>query len=173
MNTKTNGSPVWPYIVVGSAIGGAIGYLFLTESGRKVRRVATHPDELADSIEHAGNFLERKAKVVSDRLHGIIARAKQSIEEGERMYQEAGEYYRSRARKVENKNDQIASNIHDRVDRMNQTALSVEQSVLDPVAEVGALVRGVIHGVKRMIGKEGRPRLHERPISLQRDRHFD
>ena len=37
MEIKTNGSNVWPYIVLGSAIGGAVGYLFMTESGRKIR----------------------------------------------------------------------------------------------------------------------------------------
>ena len=67
MNMKTNGSNVWPYVVVGSAIGGAVGYLFMTESGRKIRHSLTHPDELAGNIEDARNFIERKARVVNDR----------------------------------------------------------------------------------------------------------
>src|SRR5207244_5695048 len=90
MNTdvtmKTNGSSIWPYVIVGSAVGGAIGYLLTTESGRKIRRSVAHPDELADDLEQAREFIENKARTVTERVHGILNKAKLGIEEGERAY---------------------------------------------------------------------------------------
>ena len=68
MDIKRNGSNVWPYVIAGSAIGGAIGYLFMTESGRKIRRAVTHPDELADTIEDARSFIESKAQIVTGQV---------------------------------------------------------------------------------------------------------
>ena len=53
-----NGSNIWPYVIVGSAVGGAVGYLFMTESGRRIRRTIANPEELARNIarmmEHLG-----------------------------------------------------------------------------------------------------------------------
>ena len=104
-NMRRDGSNVWPYVVGGAAIGGALGYLFMTESGRKVRYAITHPDELAENLDDAGNFIQRKARVVTDQVHGFIGKAKRSIEEGQYAYREAGQHYRSRVRQVENKNN--------------------------------------------------------------------
>ena len=53
MNTKTNSPHAWPYVIAGSIIGGALGYLYVTETGQKVRRSVTHPDEMAGNIEDA------------------------------------------------------------------------------------------------------------------------
>jgi gas vesicle protein len=141
---------MWPYVIVGSAIGGAVSYLFMTESGRKIRRAATRPDELTDTIEGARTFMERKARVVTDGVHKIINRAKRGIEEGQRSYQEAGERYRFRARQVESKNDKIASSVHNTVDKMSRTAVTVEHSVLGPICEMGALYRGIERGIRAL-----------------------
>ena len=82
MSTKINGSSVWPYVIVGSAIGGAVGFLFMTESGRKVRHAIAHPDELTDDIEGARSAIERKAQVVTTQIHKFIGKAKQSMDAG-------------------------------------------------------------------------------------------
>src|SRR5262245_5221325 len=104
IDVRNSGSNVWPYIVLGSAIGGAVGYLFMTESGRKIRYNIMHPDELANNLEGAGSLVERKARVVTEQVHGILDRAKRSIEEGQYAYREAGQQFRSRVRQVESKN---------------------------------------------------------------------
>jgi gas vesicle protein len=160
MNTKTNSSSVWPYVVVGSAIGGAVGFLFMTESGRKVRRAITHPDELNDNIESARSVIERKARVITDQVHSFIGKAKQSMEEGERAYREAGEEFRLRARRIERRNDEVTSQVHKTVEKMNQTAVTIEHSVLDPICEMGALYRGIERGIRRLFGRSS-----ERPVS--------
>src|SRR5213592_2490239 len=92
---QRNGSHLWPYVIAGSAIGGAIGYLFMTESGRKIRYTVTHPAELADAIEDARSFIESKAKMVTDQVRGAMDKAKQGLEEGQRGYRAAAQTYQS------------------------------------------------------------------------------
>src|ERR1700746_3931413 len=98
MDMQRNASNVWPYVIVGSAIGGAVGYLLLTESGRKVRHAVTHPDELADTIEDARSYIESQAKIVTDQVHRVIDKAKAGLDEGQRAYREAGQSYGSQLR---------------------------------------------------------------------------
>jgi gas vesicle protein len=133
MNMKTNGSNVWPYVVVGSAIGGAVGYLFMTESGRKIRHSITHPDELAENMEDVRSFIESKAKIVTDQVHGVLNRAKNGIEEGERAYHEAEQGFQSKVHQLQSKSGEITSDVHTVVDNVNRTAMTIEQSVLDPI----------------------------------------
>ena len=153
MNMKTNGSSVWPYVIVGSAIGGAMGYLFMTESGRKLRRTVTHPDELADSVDEARHFIERKAQVVTDQVHGVLNKARLGIEEGQLAYRQAHQDYHSKFRQIESKSHQVAAEVHRTVDNVSRTAVSIEKSVLDPISEMGALYRGIERGIRAIFGE--------------------
>lgn len=164
LGMKSSGSNVWPYVIVGSAIGGAVGYLFMTESGRKVRHAITHPDELADNIEDAREFIESKARLVSDQVHDVLGKAKHGIEEGQIAYREAGQKFQARVRQIEGKNNEITSNVHRTVDNVNRTAVTIEQSVLDPIGELSALYRGIESGVRALFGKGG-----QRPEPVYRD----
>jgi ElaB/YqjD/DUF883 family membrane-anchored ribosome-binding protein len=142
----------------------------MTQSGRKVRHALTHPDDLAANVEQAGSFLQRKASMVSDQIHGVIRKAKQSIEEGERAYREAGQQYKSQARQLETKSETIAASIHNTVDRMSRTAGTIERSVLDPICEIGAIYRGVERGIRTLLGKhKERFTPQEGPIPIMRD----
>jgi gas vesicle protein len=166
---RRNGSNVWPYIIVGSAIGGAVGYLLKSESGRKIRRSVAHPDELADNVDQARNFIERNARVVTDQVHRFMGKAKNSIEEGQYAYREAGQQYRTRARRIENKNREITADVHDTVDKISGAAAGVEQSILDPICEMGAMFRGFERGIKALLGKTRERSTPEGPIPI-RDR---
>jgi gas vesicle protein len=155
MNMKRNGN-VWPYVIVGSAIGGAVGYLFMTESGKKIRHSVTHPDDMANNLEEARKFIERKARVVTDQVHNAIGKARRGIEEGERAYREAGQQYRARVvGQIENKSHEITSGVHHTVDKVSRTATTIEHDVLDPLVEIGAIVRGVERGIRTLLGKGG------------------
>ena len=149
---KRNASSVWPYVIAGSAIGGAVGCLFMTEWCRKVRHAVTHPDELADTIEDARLFIESKARIVTDQVHNVLDTAKQGLDEGQRAYREAGQNYQSQLRNLEGKNNEIASGVHKTVDNVNRTAYTVEQSVLDPIFELTALYRGFERGIQTLLG---------------------
>jgi len=166
---RRNGSNVWPYILVGSAIGGAVGYLLKSESGRKIRRSVAHPDELADNVDQARNFIERNARVVTDQVHRFMGKAKSSIEVGQYAYREAGQEYRTRARRIENKNREITADVHDTVDKISGAAAGVEQSILDPICEMGAMFRGFERGIKALLGKARERSTPEGPIPI-RDR---
>jgi len=157
MEMKTNSSNVWPYVIAGSAIGGAIGYLFMTESGRKIRRVVTHPDELADNIEDARSFVESKAKIVTGQVRNVLDRAKEGLDQGQRAYREAEQGYQVQMRQLEGKNNEITSSVHRTVDNVNRTAVTVEKSVLDPIYELGALYRGIETGIRAVFGGKSRP----------------
>ena len=153
MNMKTNGSNVWPYVVVGSAIGGAIGYLFMSESGRKIRRSVTHPDELADSVDEARQFVEQKAQVITDQVHGLLGKARLGIEEGQLAYRQAQQDYHAKFQRIETKSNQVAADVHRSIDNITRSAVSIEKSVLDPIAEMGALYRGIERGIRSIFGK--------------------
>jgi len=149
---KTNTSNVWPYVIAGSAIGGAIGYLFMTESGRKIRHAVTHPDELADNIEDARSFVESKAKIVTGQVRNVLDKAKAGLDQGQRAYREAEQGYQVQMRQLEGKNNEITSSVHRTVDNVNRTAVTVEKSVLDPIYELGALYRGIEAGIRTVLG---------------------
>jgi gas vesicle protein len=166
MNIKSNGSNVWPYVIAGSAIGGAVAYLFATDSGKKIRRSMTNPDELTRNIESARDFLERKADVVTGKVHSVIDKAKRSIEEGQLAYRDAEQDYRSRARRIESKNDKITSGVHETVDKMSRTAVHVEHSVVDPLCEMGALYQGIVRGLRTIFGRTREPRRINRELNL-------
>jgi gas vesicle protein len=157
MNIKRDSSNVWPYVIAGSAIGGAVGYLFMTGSGRKIRHAITHPDELADNVEEARTFIETKTRMVTDQVHNVLQKAKHGIEEGQAAYQEAGQRYQSRVRELQGKSGEFATNVHKTVDNVKSTAVSIEHDVLDPIVELGALYRGIERGIRTLLGKEPKP----------------
>ena len=98
-----------------------------------------------------------------------MGKAKRSIEEGQYAYREASQNYRSRVREIESKNNEITSNVHDAVDNVSRTAVTVEESVLDPICEIGALYRGIERGIRALLNKERS--LREGPIPISRDRY--
>jgi ElaB/YqjD/DUF883 family membrane-anchored ribosome-binding protein len=125
-------------------IGGALGYLFVTETGQKIRRVVTHPDEMADNIESARTFLQSKTRMVTDQVHDVLQRANQGLEEGQRSYEKAGERLHSRTREFHGKT----------VENMNRTAVAIEQDIVSPIVELGALLRGIQRGIQTVLGRE-------------------
>jgi len=148
---KGKGSNVWPYVLVGSAVGGTLGYLFMTESGRKVRHVLANPDEMADHIDDVRSVIERKARVVTGRVRTVLDKAKEGMEAGQRAFDQASEGYRGNMERLHGKNDQIASTVHKNVDNLTKTASAVEDTLLDPLYEVGALYRGIQRGVQAVL----------------------
>src|SRR6266581_4947001 len=152
MDMKRISSSIWPYVIVGTAVGGAVGYVIMTGSGKKIRHAVTHPDELADAIEDARSFVDSNAKMVMEQVRSFMDKAKMGLEEGQLAYREAEKNYQSQLRRLEGKNNEIASNVHKTVDSLNRTAYTLEQSVLDPIFELGALYRGIERGIQVVFG---------------------
>lgn len=146
-----------PYVILGSAIGGVAGYLFMTQSGRKVRQQIMS----GQKIEDARRFIEKKGSAITGQVRNVLDKAKESISAGQHAYDEAEQSYRAQFQKIQGKNNEIASNVHKTVDNWNRTAVTVEQTVLDPLYEAGALFRGISRGVRTFFGNSRGPHLHE------------
>src|SRR5262249_34540129 len=132
----------------------AIGFLFMTESGRRVRESIRHPEDLPEKVDEAREFVERKAQIVAGRVRDMLERAKHAMENGERAFREAELSYRSQLRGLETKNTEIAANVHKAVDNLKTTAYRVEESILDPLYEAGALYRGIARGIRVFLGRQ-------------------
>jgi hypothetical protein len=141
---ETNSPNAWPYVVAGSVIGGALGYLLVTETGQKLRRGVTHPDEMSGNIEDARTFLKTKTRMVTDQVHKLLQKAKHGIEEGQRAYGQAGQRLHSQTHEFHGKT----------VENVNRTAVMIEQDIVHPIVELGALLRGLRHGFEAVVGKE-------------------
>jgi len=152
---QRNGSNIWPYVIAGSAIGGAIGYLFMTESGRRVRRTITNPDELSGTLEDARVFMERKSTAISNQVRGVLEKVQQSMEAGQQAFRDAEKAYQSQFRSLEGKNNEIVLTVHKAVDNLNKTARTLEETILDPLCEFSALYRGFERGVRTFLGRRG------------------
>lgn len=162
---ETSTSNKVPYIVLGSAIGGAVGYLLLTESGRRIR----HEIASGEKLEDARVFVEKKSRAVTDQVRGVLDKAKESMTAGQGAYEEAEQRYRSQMQKIEGKNNEIASGVHKTIDNWNRTAYQIEQSVLDPLYEAGALYRGIDRGIRTFIGAFRRQRPRTEPTRFGRE----
>jgi len=147
---KTGKSKMMPYVLAGSAIGGAIGYLFMTDSGRRVRQ-SMSPSEFPRKVDDARSFIESKSQTLTRQLRDVLDRAKESVNAGQRAYNEAGESYRSNLRTFKGKNVGIADNVHQTVDNLARTADTVEENLLDPLYEITALYRGVDRGIRSFL----------------------
>jgi hypothetical protein len=149
MNKKRNSPHAWPYVIAGSVTGGALGYLFGTETGQKIRRGFTHPDEMLSNIKDARTLLESKTRPVADEVHEVMQKAKHGIEKGQRAYEETSYRLHSQTHAFHGKT----------VENINRTAVVIEQNVVHPIVELGALVRGIEHGLRTFLVKERkRPR---------------
>jgi len=148
-------SKMWPYVLVGSAVGGALGYLFTTDSGKKVRHAITHPDEITENIDEVRGVIEEKARMVTSRVRTVLDKAKEGMEAGQRAFNEATQSYRTNMQKIQGKNDEIASTAHKNIDNLNKTASAVEGAVLDPLYEAGAMYRGIQRGLRTAFGHGG------------------
>lgn len=149
---RRNTSNTLPYVIVGSAVGSIVGYLFLTDSGRRVRE-SLNPNRHPETMDKARVFIDRNTKRVTDQVRGVLDRAKESVEAGQRAYRRAEERYRSQFHSIKSKNKGFAANAHVTVDKLASIADAVEDDVLGQLYEVGALWRGIEGGARSFMGR--------------------
>jgi hypothetical protein len=130
----------------------------MTRGGAKVRRAIMNPDELAENIDDARVFLERKAEKVTARVRTVLDKAKEGMAAGQRAFEEAEQGFRNRTSRFETRSSAVAEGIHKNVDNLSKTAVTVEQALLDPVYEASALYKGIQRGVRTFLGKQGQVR---------------
>jgi gas vesicle protein len=149
-----------PFIFIGSAVGGTLAYLFATDSGRNFRRSLSNfrVGELPEKIDSARQYVERQGRTASERMRGVIDRAKESVDAGTQAYRDAEQSHHSQLRQIENRNTQVTSTIHRSLDNLNKTVYTFEESVIGPLYEMSAIAMGVIHGVRDFFCHEHRKR---------------
>src|SRR5687767_2962222 len=119
MNMKSNKVP---YVIAGSAIGGAAAFLLLTDSGRRVRSSIRSMDAntIPDKLEQFRGVLDRRAQDVTQKVDGLRNKLTGSIEAGRRAYGESGEQFRTKIRRIEEHNGRVASGVHKSIDELNR-----------------------------------------------------
>ena len=136
------------YVVAGSMIGGAIGYLFLTDSGRKTVRSVRQfdPNRIPEKLNELRTTVERGGRDITRRVETVRHRIQDSFEAGRNVYMDPDNQLDAQLRRMESRNNQVAEEIHRAVDELNKTVLTVEKSVLSPFYEVTSLIRAVKRG---------------------------
>jgi gas vesicle protein len=150
-----------PYVIVGSAIGGAAAYFLFTESGRRVAASVRNMDSttIPEKMEKLRGVIDRRAQEVSNRVEHIRGRFNESVDEGRRTYDESGQQFQTRLRQLEECNGRFVAGIHKSIDELNRTVYTFEKSIMRPVAQVLALAQAVQQGVRKM---RSEPRLDVR-----------
>jgi hypothetical protein len=153
MATNTN---KLPFLLAAGAVGGAVGYLFFTKSGQSmVDRLSQGrvnvSGNVADKVENGRQFVERRGKELADTVRGVVDHAKDAVEAGKHAYEQNGMRYRGELRQLGQRNTDAIANIHRAVDNMGRTFQTLQETVLDPFCEIGAMIRGIESGVQRFV----------------------
>jgi len=137
------------YVIAGSLIGGAVGYFFLTESGRKTMRSVRDfdPKTIPNKLEDLRGAIERGGRDITRRVESARHRVLESFESGRQAYVSADTRMESQLRRVESVNNEVVGGIHRAVDELGKTIFSLEKSVIAPLYETLSLVEAVKRGV--------------------------
>jgi len=140
------------YVVAGSLIGGAVGYLFLTESGRKARRSLRDfdPKTIPNKLEDLRGAIERGGRDVTRRVETARHRVLDSFEAGRRAYVSSDTRMESQLRRMESVNNEVLAGLHRGVDELGKTVYSFEKSILGTVYETLSLLQAVKQGVNTL-----------------------
>jgi methyl-accepting chemotaxis protein len=88
-------------------------------------------------------------KTVSGDMVDIGARVREQFQHVEQMVEETGRTLQSQLEKVDRMSQEVS-------DRVNETVEVVQESIVRPVREVGAIARGVSRGVDLLLNRRDR-----------------
>src|SRR5688500_20404475 len=102
-----------PYVIAGSAIGGAAAFLLLTDSGRRVRSSIRTMDAntIPNKLEQFRGAVDRRAQDVTRKVDSFREKITGSIDAGKRAYGETGEGFRTRMRRMEETDGHVADGV--------------------------------------------------------------
>ena len=162
-----------PYVVAGSVIGGAAALLLFTDSGRRVRTSIRNMDanSIPNKIEELREMLDRRTRDVNRKIDALKGRVAGSYEEGRRAFGESGETAEHKLRRLEEQNGRVVASIHRSIDELNRTLFTFERSVLSPLFQTMALIRGVRTSVGSLkSGKSAGLDEHQSPVTPMFDK---
>jgi hypothetical protein len=150
-----NNSNKMPYLLAAGAIGGAIGYLFFTEKGKKmVNNISQMRVEksarIPEKIDDLRSYLSDRGRNVSGFLRNTVDHLKLSVESGQQGYRDAGGIYKDQVSRLHRSNGEVVGNLHKAVDNLGKLMETVQETFLHPLYELGAVARGVDRGVREL-----------------------
>ena len=145
-----------PYLLAAGAVGGAVGYLFFTDSGKRVvdkvsKMRVDKSASLTRKIEDLRTFISERGKNVTGILRDAVDHVKGSVAAGQCAYTEAGDTYHNQVEKLHRNNDQVIANLHKAVDNLGKLMQTAQETFLHPLYEMGAMARGVDRGVRELV----------------------
>src|SRR5215471_5599905 len=120
-----NNSNKLPYLLAAGAIGGAVGYLFFTDSGKRVvdnisRMRVEKTVRIPEKIEDLREFIANHGKDITGVVRTVADRFKGSVSAGQQAYNEAGGVYQNQVDKLHRSNEEVVANLHRAVDNLGR-----------------------------------------------------
>ena len=167
----TSNSNKLPFLLAAGAVGGAVGYLFFTDSGRrKLDTLSQGPLNVSgrfpEKIDQARRFMETNGRNVTSKVQELVGLVKGAYEAGQRSYEDALRNYQGQMGKLNRSNQEVIANLHRAVDNLGKLMESGQSTLIGPFHEAGALAQGVQGGICSLFGNKV-----DRPMSFQRDEY--
>jgi hypothetical protein len=144
-----------PYLLAAGAIGGAIGYLFFTDKGKKIvnnisQMRVEKSARIPEKIDDLRNYLSDRGRNVSGFLRNAVDHVKLSVESGQQAFHDAGGTYKDQVERLHRSNGEVVGNLHKAVDNLGKLMETAQEAFLHPLYELGAFARGVDRGVREL-----------------------
>jgi hypothetical protein len=171
MHTKSSNK--LPFLLAAGAVGGAVGYLFFTDSGRrKLDSISQGRIDVSakfpDKIDRARRFVETNGRNVTAKVQDLVDRAKGAYDAGQRSQAEALRSYQGQIERLQRSNQEVVANLHRAVDNLGKLMETGQSTLIGPFHEAGALAQGVRGWVRSFLGGQ-KERSSERPTPFPRE----
>ena len=173
MHTKNSNK--LPFLLAAGAVGGAVGYLFFTDSGRRKLDTLSQgridvSGKFPEKIDRARRFVETNGRNVTSKVQDLVGRVKGAYEAGQRSYEDGLRSYQGQIDKLHRSNQEVIANLHRAVDNLGKLMETGQSTLIGPFHEAGALAQGVQGGVRSFLGHTEKPGSDSnRPMSFQRE----
>jgi hypothetical protein len=174
MHTKNSNK--LPFLLAAGAVGGAVGYLFFTDSGRrKLDSISQGRVDVSgkfpDKIDRARRFVEINGKNVTAKVQGLVERVKGAYEAGQRSHTDALRSYEGQISRLQRSNEEVVANLHRAVDSLGKLMETGQNTLIGPFHEAGALAQAVRGWVRSFLACEKTGSDSNRPMSFQREEY--
>jgi hypothetical protein len=156
MHTKSSNK--LSFLLTAGAVGGAVGYLFFTDSGRrKLDSISQGRIDVSgrfpEKIDRARRFVETNGRNVTSKVQDLMDRLKVAYSAGQQSYGDALRSYQGHIDTLQRSNQQVVANLHRAVDSLGKLMETGQSTLIGPFHEAGALAQGVRGGVQSFFGR--------------------
>ena len=157
MHTKSSNK--LPFLLAAGAVGGAVGYLFFTDSGRRKFDSISQgridvSGKFPDKIDRARRFVETNGRNVTSKVQDLVDRVKGAYDAGQHSHADALRSYQGQIDKLQRSNQEVVANLHRAVDNLGKLMETGQSTFIGPFHEAGALAQGVRGWVRSFLGHQ-------------------